>query len=90
MYKDITTYKQGDKEKEPRILEKEVNGIKFTAHKHLYHGDKWFLTCRELNVEKRDLHTEDMEEAKEKAIIEMIKLLGAAIQKYQKALEILS
>lgn len=86
MYKDITTYRQSEKDRSPRILENQTNGVKFTVHKHIYYGDEWLLTCRELGVENRILNTEDMEEAKEKAIIEMIQLLGKAISKYQKAI----
>lgn len=86
MYKDITTHSQGKKDRSPGILENETNGVKFTVHKHIYYRDEWLLTCRELGVENRTLNTEDMEEAKEKAIIEMIQLLGNAISKYQKAI----
>ncbi len=86
MYKDITTHSQREKDRSPRILENETNGIKFTVHKHIYYGSEWLLTCRELGAENIALNTEDMEEAKEKAIIEMIQLLGNAISKYQKAI----
>ena len=86
MYKDITTHSQRDTDRKRRILENETNGVKFTVHKHIYYGDEWLLTCRELGVENRTLNTEDMEEAKEKAIIGMIQLLGMAINKYQKAI----
>ncbi len=86
MYKDITTYSQRDKERKPSVLENETNGIGFTVHKHIYYGDEWLLTCRELGVEQFCLNTEDMEEAKEKAIVEMIKLLGEKICRYKKAI----
>ena len=86
MYKDITTYSQRDKERKPRILENETNGIRFTVHKHIYYGDEWLLTCRDLGVELLHLETEDMEEAKEKGIVEMIKLLGDKISQYEKAI----
>lgn len=86
MYKNITTHSQRDTDRQPRVLENETNGVKFTVHKHIWYGNEWLLTCRELGVEMRSLHTEDMEEAKEKAIIEMIQLLGKAIRKYQKAI----
>ncbi len=87
MYKDIATHSQRDTDRSPKILENQTNGVKFTVHKHIYYGDEWLLTCRELGVENRILNTEDMEEAKEKAIIEMIQLLGNAISKYQKAIK---
>lgn len=86
MYKDITTYSRNDKDKKPRILENEANGIKFTIHKHIYYGDEWLLTCREIGVEHLHLHTDDMKEAREKAIIEMIRLLGIKISRFEKAI----
>ena len=86
MYKDITTYSRGDKHRTPRILENETNGIKFTVHKHIYYGDEWLLTCRELGVEHLRLNTKDIEKAKENGIVEMIKLLGVKINQYKKAI----
>ena len=35
MYKDITTYSRNDVKREIRVLENEVNGIKFMVHKHI-------------------------------------------------------
>ena len=86
MYKDITTHSQRDKERKPRILENETNGIKFTVHKHIYYGDEWVLTCREIGVEHLRLNTDDMEKAKEKGVIEMIRLLGIEISRFEKAI----
>ncbi len=86
MYKDITTHSQRDKGRKPSILENETNGIKFKVHKHICYGDEWLLTCREIGVEQLHLNTNDMEEAKEKGIIEMIKLLGEKISRYKKAI----
>lgn len=86
MYKDITTHSRRDKERKPRILENETNGIKFLVHKHIYYGDEWLLTCRELGVEHLHLNTDDMEEAKENGIVEIIKLLGGKINQYKKAI----
>lgn len=91
MYKDITTHPKGDKDRNPTILENKTNGISFTVHKHIYYGDEWLLTCRELGVEQFRLNTEDMEVAKENGIVEMIKLLGEKIHQYTKAIaEIMS
>lgn len=86
MYKDITTHAQGDKERKPSILENETNGIKFLVHKHICYGDEWLLTCREIGVERLCLNTDDMEEAKEKGIVEMIRLLGIEISRFEKAI----
>lgn len=90
MYKDITTHARGDKERKPRILENETNGIKFLVHKHIHYGDEWLLTCREIGVEHLRLNTDDMEEAKEKGIIEMIRLLGIEISRFEKAISEIS
>lgn len=90
MYKDITTHSRGDKKKDPEILENEANGIKFLVHKHIYYGDEWVLTCREIGVEHLRLNTEDMEEAKEKGVVEMIRLLGIEITRFGKAISEIS
>lgn len=89
MYKDVTSYSQGDKERKPSILQNAVNGIVFKVHKHIYYGNQWLLSCAELNIDKFDLYTDDMEAAKGKGIIKMKELLEAKIAKYQKAIEIL-
>lgn len=87
MYRDVTTYDRRDKERKPSILENNVNGISFRVHKHIYYGDQWLLTCRELGVEQNQLHTEDMEEAKKLGIEKMKELLNSKIKKFQEAIE---
>jgi len=87
MYKDITTYDRRDTERKPSILENNVNGISFRVHKHIYCGDQWLLTCRELGAEQVQLHTENMEEAKKLGINKMKELLKDKIEKFQKAIE---
>lgn len=89
MYKNVTSYSRGDKEHKPSILQNEVNGIVFKVHKHIYYGNQWLLSCAELNIDKFDLDTDDMEAAKRKGIIKMKELLEARIAKYQKAIEML-
>lgn len=87
MYRDITTYDRRDAERKHSILENNVNGIRFRVHKHIYCGDQWLLTCRELGVEQKQLHTENMEEAKKLGIRTMKELLKDKIEKFQKAIE---
>lgn len=87
MYRDITTYNQRDTERKPSILENNMNGIRFRVHKHIYCGDQWLLTCRELGVEQKQLHTENMEEAKKLGINIMKELFKHKIEKFQKAIE---
>ena len=90
MYKDITSYSQGEKERKPNILQNEVNGIVFKVHKHIHYGNQWLLSCAELNIDKFELDTDDMETAKEKGITKMKEMLETRIVEYQKAIEILN
>ena len=87
MYKDITTYSRNDVKREIRVLENEANGIKFWVHKHIDYGNEWLLSCYELNISNVPLKTEDMNEAKEKALVEMAKFFNKMVQKYKKAIE---
>ncbi|RHP46991.1 hypothetical protein [Clostridium sp. AF32-12BH] len=89
MYKDVTSYSRASKTRKPSVLECDANGIKFRVHKYLHCGEQWFLTCRDLNVEQYSLNTEDMEEAKNKAIIEVTKLLYEKVKEYQDAINYL-
>lgn len=90
MYKDITSYSRDDRERKPRILENSVNDIIFKIHKHIYFEDEWLLSCAELGIDKKQLDTYEMEEAKVRGIMLMRKLLQDRIEKYQKAVDKLS
>ena len=87
MYKDITTHSRNDVKSEIRVLENEVKGIKFMLHKRIDYGNEWLLSCYELNISKVPLETEDMNEAKEKALVEMAEFFDKMVQKYKKAIE---
>lgn len=88
MYRDITTYsRDAENPKEPYILENELNGIKFNVHKHAHYGDKWLLSCYELRIEKKNLRTANIEDAKRKAIIEILISLNMTVKRYNRAIE---
>nr|DAY15494.1 MAG TPA: hypothetical protein [Caudoviricetes sp.] len=87
MYKDITVYSRNDIKSEIRVLENEANGIRFRVYKHIDYGNEWLLSCYELNINKVPLETEDMNEAKEKALVEMAEFFDKMVQKYKKAIE---
>ena len=87
MYKDITSYSRGDTERKPSVLQNEANGIVFRVHKHIYYGDQWLLSCKELNVDKIPLNTDNMEIAKEKGCLKMIELLNRKAEEYKKAVD---
>ena len=87
MYKDITVHSRNDVKSEIRVVENQTNGIRFRVHKHIDYGNEWLLSCYELNISKVPLETEDMDEAKEKALIKMAEFFGKMVQKYKKAIE---
>lgn len=87
MYKDITMHSRNDVKSEIRVLENEANGIRFRVHKHIDYGNEWLLSCYELNISEVPLETEDMNEAKEKALVEMAEFFDKMVQKYKKAIE---
>ena len=90
MYKDISTYSRGETERNPKILSCEINGSEFIVHKHIYYGNEWLLTCRELGIEKFELKTEDIEEAKSVVENKIVELLNECIIKYDKVIKELS
>lgn len=87
MYKDITSYSRNDKEREPSILENKVGGVSFKVHKHIYYGDAWLLSCSELNIDKEELHTDDIEIAKAIGLMQLVLILQRRIEKYENAIE---
>ena len=90
MYKDISTYSRGETERNPKILSCEINGLEFIVHKHIYYGNEWLLTCRELGIEKFELKTEDIEGAKSVVENKIVELLNECIIKYDKVIKELS
>ena len=69
---DTTSYFRGDTKREPRIWNFELSkNIYITVHKYAGCGDAWFVSAhigRWRMIDCVDLHTEDAEQAKEKAI----------------------
>lgn len=70
-WKDITSYSQRDKEKIPTTLElRKLSPFdtKLILHRHIYFPDTWLVTCKGTGIDKVNLHTNDIEEAKKLAI----------------------
>ena len=69
---DATSYTRGDTKREPRILSLEAaKTIHITVHKYAGCGEAWFVSAYIGNwrmIDCVDLHTEDVEQAKEKAV----------------------
>lgn len=84
-WKDITAYMQGEKERTPRTWELRLQelGYKVIVTRHLYAENTWIFKCREANIEFLDLETDNIEEAKEKAITIIKKHLNELLLKVQ-------
>lgn len=80
----MTTYRHGDNERKPRILECKLNDlIVLKVHKHIYYEDEWLLSCSFLGFDCRQLGTMDMEQAKSIALAvayEELENMGNAIK----------
>ncbi|MDT8718187.1 hypothetical protein IAI10_16090 [Clostridium sp. 19966] len=65
---DGTSYGKGERGViQPRVLKTKIENVSITVHKHIDYGNTWLLTCRDLNIEKEILQTENFEKAQEKA-----------------------
>ncbi|MEY8416695.1 hypothetical protein AAK964_10370 [Tissierella praeacuta] len=66
-WKDKTSYSRGDKERIPRVLELNIEGLRIVIHR-IIHCEGWYLTAYELNINDFFLETEDVVEAKNKGL----------------------
>ena len=70
IWKDVTTYKQGDAERKPNVIDCKLSkSINLRVHKHIYFGEEWLLSCVFIGIERLQLNTTDIEEAKKLALI---------------------
>lgn len=68
------SYQKGRRKGEvpPSVVSVTVEGVRIVIHQHIYTGDKWNVSCRDLTMDTRPLDTTDLEEAKKKGL-EMVK-----------------
>jgi len=70
-WKDTTSYRQGERAStaKPRSWEMiTMSNLRVIVHRHIDDPYSWFLSCYDLRIEKLQLNSEDIEEAKEEAI----------------------
>lgn len=91
---DTTSYSRGDTKREPRIWSLEVaKNINVTVHKYAGCGDAWFVSAyvgRWRVVDCVDLHTEDVAQAKEKAVQKIREVLQIFKVEFENALNALN
>lgn len=90
-WKDVTSYRRGDIERVPRTWELKLEELKYKVivTRHINYENTWLLTFREANIELRDLETDDVEEAKNKAIEIVENYLNDLIKRALKQCEII-
>ena len=77
-WKDVTSYSQGDDQKEPRVLEVMFGSICLKVHRHIhYPTGKWLASC--LFFKNRELASPVLSEAKSQAVAKLQVVLEAAL-----------
>lgn len=59
--------KYGEEPGNGSVFNLKNNNLKMSIHHYTGCGDAWFLSCGRLNINQRDLYTEDFKEAIEKS-----------------------
>lgn len=69
-WKDISTYSKKDRDKLPKTWELKLEELNYRVivTRHIYYKDTWLLNCRDIGIEHFDLKTDDIDEAKNKAL----------------------
>lgn len=68
-WKDATAYSRGERGKvDPQTWLLDLGPIHITVTKHIHHGDIWTLHCGRVGIRTESLRTDNLEEAKVKAI----------------------
>uniref|UniRef100_A0A6H2A083 Uncharacterized protein n=1 Tax=viral metagenome TaxID=1070528 RepID=A0A6H2A083_9ZZZZ len=74
-WKDETSYSISDKERMPSIWEARINAIDICVHRHIHYPGKWLLASRYIGIEKKELNSNDIDEAKKEALFIVYKHL---------------
>lgn len=68
-WQDTTSYSQGERGNVyPREWTISSRRIRLTVHRLHDIPGRWFATCHEVGIVKKDLHCQDVEDAKVKAV----------------------
>jgi hypothetical protein len=88
VWKDATSYSRNQKERDPRVLKCMIGNIDVCVHRHIYY-EGWLLSSNHLQIDKMELGSIPLEEAKEKALHIVYNRIGEKISKLQHSLSIL-
>lgn len=68
MWKDISSYSQRDKVREPKTMQLKVDGLKVVITKHIDWGNEIILRCNDVGISEKGLGVVTLEKAKVKAL----------------------
>lgn len=90
-WRDITSYSQGDNERIPKTWELRLEELNYRVivSRHIYYENTWLLTCRNIDIEHFDLETDDIDEAKNKALKIVENHLNKLLEKVMRQCDIL-
>jgi len=89
VWKDLTSYSQGQIKRTARVLEVKLVNISLLVHRHIdYTG--WLLSSNDLDLEKVKLKSEDVEDAKVEALNKLNGILSERISEYSRIKSIIS
>jgi hypothetical protein len=92
-WKDVTSYSQRDKEKIPRTLElRKLSpfNTRLVISRHIHYPDTWLVSCKGTDIDNVDLHTDNVEEAKQKAIDCIMNYASRMLDKWNEIIDILN
>ena len=91
-WKDVSSYSRGDKERIPTILElRRLSpfNTRLILHRHIYYPNTWVVSCKGTDIDKVDLHTDNVEEAKCLAVDYIIKYAEGLLNKWIDIIDVL-
>lgn len=87
-WKDTTSYRQGERDGEPREWTLRTEHLRVTVHHHMhYPPDQWLVSCHELNIEMMELKSKEVEKAKEEALLHVLAYVNRVSVTLTKAMQ---
>lgn len=85
-WENVSTRRQGELEQPKRVFYYRIGLMNISLHKHLHYGDTWLCSCNQLNIDKHELKSKDLEEAQKEALT----VVKKELQTYVNILDLLN
>lgn len=67
-WKDQTSFSRGETDRTPRVWTGRVGAVSIAVLRHRDYPDTWVMQCELISLWPRDLETNDVDDAKRKAL----------------------